>query len=58
MKLQANTKLRYKVKLQNLIYGIREFIEAMIIITVLMFFAVSFMWGFLNIFSAIVQLNN
>ena len=58
MKLQANTKLRYKVKLQNLKHSIKEFIEAMVIITVLMIFAMSFMYGFLLIFSAIVQLNN
>ena len=58
MRLTANTKLRYKVKLQNLLHGIKEFIQAMIIINVLMIFAISFMYGFLLIFSAIVQLNN
>ena len=58
MKLATNTKLRYKVKLQNLIHSIKEFIQAMVIITVLFFFAMSFMYGFLLIFSAIVQINN
>ena len=58
MRLTANTKLRYKVKLQNLLHGIKEFIQAMIIINVLMIFAISFMYGFILIFSAIVQLNN
>ncbi len=50
MRLTANTKLRYKVKLQNLLHGIKEFIQAMIIINVLMIFAISFMYGFLLIF--------
>ena len=56
--MNTNTKLKYKVKLQNILHSIKEFIQAMVIITVLFFFAMSFMYGFLLIFSAIVQLNN
>ena len=56
--MNTNTKLKYKVKLQNILHSIKEFIQAMIIVNVLMIFAMSFMYGFLLIFSAIVQLNN
>ena len=49
MKLTANTKLRYKIKLINLIDGIKEFIYSLVMVTILFFGMMTLMWTIVNI---------